>query len=331
MRAFKKDIRKPKEGDAKPKRRRKGKVSVSTVVMTILLVVGLCLIAYPTVSDWWNSYHQSLAIEAYVDAVADTDPEKIEAMLEAASEYNEKLVDNANRFTLTDEERKEYNSLLNLTGNGLMGYVQIPSIGVNLPIYHGVDETHLQVAIGHMEGSSLPVGGEGTHVAVSGHRGLPSARLFSDLDKLKEGDIFTFTVLNQTIAYKVDQVRIVEPKDLSPLTIEAGKDYATLITCTPYGINTHRLLVRGHRVDDPYGQDGVPADAVQIPNYIAIPVVGVPILFVYLLGALIVFRRRRPELDAKKKLEELRQHARNHGQASEDAEDATDGQGGEDA
>lgn len=294
-------------GDGGARRRRK--VSVSTVVMTVVLVIGLGIIAYPTISDWWNSYHQTQAIANYVKAVEETDPKKIEAMLQAARKYNEVLADDPDRFSMTDEERASYDSLLNLTGNGLMGYVQIPSIGVNLPIYHGVDETHLQVAIGHIEGSSLPVGGEGTHAAVSGHRGLPSARLFSDLDQLSEGDTFSFTVLDQTTTYEVDQVRIVEPKDLSDLTIEAGRDYATLITCTPYGVNTHRLLVRGHRVDNPSERQAVPAGAVQIPTYIAIPAVAIPILFVYLLVALIVQSRRRPPMDADVALDMVRSHA----------------------
>lgn len=301
-----KDMRKRGNGGAKRRR----KVSVSTVVMTMVLVLGLCIISYPTVSDWWNSYHQSQAIATYIAAVEETDPKQIEAMLQAAHKYNEGLVNDPDRFTLTNEESADYNSLLNLTSNGLMGYVQIPSIGVNLPVYHGVDETHLQVAIGHIEGSSLPVGGEGTHVAVSGHRGLPSAKLFSDLDQLSDGDIFTFTVLNQTITYEVDQVRIVEPKDLSPLAIDAGKDYATLITCTPYGINTHRLLVRGHRVDNPSDQEVVPAGAVQIPKYIAIPAVAIPVLFVYLLVALVLHRRRRLPLDADEALDAIREHAK---------------------
>jgi len=297
-----KNIRKPKQGDAKHKR----KVSISTVVMTVILVIGLGIIAYPTFSDWWNSYHQSQAIANYVEAVEETDPKKLDAMLQAAQKYNASLADNANRLSMTDKERDEYNALLNLTGNGLIGYVQIPSIGVNLPVYHGVDETHLQVAIGHIEGTSLPIGGKGTHAAVSGHRGLPSAKLFSDLDKLTEGDTFAFTVLNQTITYEVDRVRIVEPKDLSDLTIDADKDYATLITCTPYGINTHRLLVRGHRIETRSDHDAVPASAIQIPNYIAIPAVAIPVLFVYLLVALIIRSRRRPSLDTDEALEAVR-------------------------
>lgn len=294
-------------GDRKPAGKRK--VSISTVVMTIVLVIGLAIMAYPTFSDWWNSFHQSQAIAAYSVAVDETDPKKLEAMLQAAREYNARLATNGGRFTMTDAQRDEYNSLLNLTGNGMMGYISIPSIGVNLPIYHGVDETHLQVAVGHIEGSSLPVGGETTHSVVSAHRGLPSAKLFTDLDKLSEGDIFIFTVLNQTITYQVDQIRIVEPSDMSDLAITQDADYATLITCTPYGINTHRLLVRGHRVENLEDSAAVAAGAVQIPAYIAVPAVAIPLLFVYLLFALLSRRFRRPELDTQKALDVVRAQA----------------------
>lgn len=285
------------------------RVSVSTVVLTIVLVVGLGIMAYPTFSDWWNSFHQSRAIQAYVEAVEDTDQKTIEAMLKAARKYNKKLAANPNRFHMSDADRDEYNSLLNLTGNGLMGYVQIPTIGVNLPIYHGVDETHLQVAVGHIEGSSLPVGGKGSHVAISAHRGLPSAKLFTDLDKVVEGDIFTISILGTTITYEVDQIRIVEPSDMSSLTIDPKADLTTLVTCTPYGINTHRLLVRGHRVDNQTTTTTVPAGAVQIPVYIAIPAVAIPLLFVYLLITLIAYRLRRPELNKQEALEVVRKHA----------------------
>ncbi len=306
------------KGGSKPAKKRK--VSVSTIVLSLILVVGLGIMAYPSFSDWWNSYHQAKAIAAYVEAVDNTDQKVIEAMLKDAAEYNKTLAADGGRFSMNDEERKEYNSLLNLTGNGLMGYVNIPSIGVNLPIYHGVDETHLQVAIGHIEGTSLPVGGKSTHTVVSGHRGLPSAKLFSDLDKLKEGDTFTFTVLNQTITYQVDQIRIVEPNDLSDLTIEKDKDYATLVTCTPYGINTHRMLVRGHRIENLSDRSEVPAEAVQIPAYIAIPAVGIPLVFIYLLGALIYYRHRHRDLDTKAALKAIREQAMNADSGNEDGE-----------
>ena len=300
------DERSP-QGGRKPAGKRR--VSISTIIMTAVLVIGLGIMAYPTFSDWWNSYHQSRVIQTYNAAVEETDQATLDAMLQAARDYNARLVSNPGRFTMTDEERAEYASLLNLTGDGVIGYINIPSIGVNLPLYHGVDETHLQVAVGHIEGSSLPVGGESTHSAVSAHRGLPRAKLFTDLDKMREGDIFTYTVLNQTITYEVDQIRIVEPNDMSDLVITEGADYSTLITCTPYGINTHRILVRGHRIENLSDRSTIPAGAVQIPGFIAVLAVAIPLLFVYLLGVLIYLRLRHPELDKEKALEAVRKHA----------------------
>ena len=296
-----------RKGGRKPAGKRK--VSISTILVSIILVIGLGIMAYPSISDWWNSYHQSRAIQSYVQAVEETDPKVIKKMLDDAHAYNKRLLKNSNRFSMNDEQRAEYNSLLNLDGTGMMGYVNIPSIGVNLPVYHGVDDTHLQVAVGHIEGSSLPVGGKGTHAVVSAHRGLPSARLFTDLDRVKEGDIFTFTVLDQTITYEVDQIRTVEPSDLNDLAIDANADYATLVTCTPYGINTHRMLVRGHRIKNLEERSQIPAGAVQIPSYIAVLAVAIPLLFVYLLGALIYYRHRHPELDKQKALDVVRKHA----------------------
>jgi len=293
-----------------PKERKKRKVSISTIIAIVVLIAGVGLLAYPTFSDWWNSYHQSRAIASYVSAVQETDHEQIEKMLADAREYNKRLAVNGNRWNMSPAEKAEYESLLDLTGNGVMGIVQINSINVDYPIYHGMDESVLQVAIGHLEGSSLPVGGRNTHAVVSGHRGLPSARLFTDLDKLVEGDTFTITVLDQTVTYEVDQIRIVLPTDLSNLNIERGRDYCTLITCTPYGINTHRMLVRGHRVSNILDSDVITAEAVQIPRYIAIPAVGIPMLFLFLIGMLVYYRTRPPEMDKEKVTEALRESMR---------------------
>ena len=287
------------------------KPSATTVIAVVVLVAGLGIIAYPTFSDWWNSYHQSRAIANYVNAVQETDPETIEKMLADAEAYNASLVENGNRWNMSPTEEAQYKSLLDLTGSGVMGYVQINCINVDYPIYHGMDENVLQIAIGHLEGSSLPVGGDTTHSVVSGHRGLPSARLFTDLDKLVEGDTFTITVLDRTVTYEVDQIRIVEPADLSELNIEPGADYCTLVTCTPYGINTHRMLVRGYRIDNIIDQDVVTAEAVQIPRYIAIPAVGVPMLFVFLVCMLVYYRVRPPAMSKRQTLDELRRVAHN--------------------
>lgn len=230
--------------------------------------------------------HATKAISGYVSAVEDMSGQEREAILEAARKYNTGL-QNGVDFVLTEEEQEEYNSLLDVTGTGIMGYVQISAIGVNLPIYHSVDEAVLQIAVGHIPGSSLPVGGERTHSILSGHRGLPSAKLFSDLDRMVEGDIFTVNILDQTFTYMVDQIRIVLPEETDDLAIQPGRDYCTLVTCTPYGVNSHRMLVRGKRIENIAGEVVVVAEAVRIPNYVVIPAVLIPLLFLTLTGALI--------------------------------------------
>ena len=223
----------------------------SSAFLFLALVVGMFLLAYPSVADYWNSFHQSRAIASYQETVDKLNREEDEKLWNEAVEWNKKLAANyTGPYTLTDSEMAEYNSILDVTGTGIMGYVTIQKIRVKLPIYHGTDEANLQVAIGHLEWSSFPVGGEDTHCVISGHRGLPSAKLFTDLDKLVEGDTFTITVLTQTITYEVDQILTVLPDDMEALKREEGKDLVTLITCTPYGINSHRLLVRGHRVEN---------------------------------------------------------------------------------
>lgn len=253
------------------------------LILIGIVLLGLGLIAYPGFADWWNSFHQSRAVASYAESVANLDASKYSEMLAGAEAYNADLAKIGVQWIMTDEQMAEYNRQLAVTDSGIMGYIDIPKIRVTLPIYHGTDETILQIAIGHIAGTSLPVGGASTHCVVSGHRGLPSARLFTDIDKLVEGDTFTMTVLNRTVTYEVDQIRIVEPTDLSNLQIEEGKDFCTLVTCTPYGINTHRLLVRGHRVANANGEANVIADALQIePVYVA-PVVAAPMLIILLI------------------------------------------------
>lgn len=261
--------------------------------------------AYPSVSDWWNSMHATRAIAGYAEAVENLSAEEKEAILDAAHEYNESLANGVN-FVLSDREIEEYNRILDITGTGIMGYLQIPSISVNLPAYHTVDESVLQIAMGHVPGSSFPVGGKRTHCVMSGHRGLPSAKLLSDLDQVREGDIFTFTVLDQTVTYMVDQIRIVLPEETDDLAIVDGKDYFTLVTCTPYGINTHRLLVRGKRIDNIAGEVVVVSEAVRIPNYVVAPAIGIPLLFVILLAMLIYYRRLGPKKTEAELLDEMR-------------------------
>ena len=289
-------MKKKKRSLTPEQKRKKRRSAIGTWILVLLMLIGIGIMSYPTVSDWWNSFHATRAIASYSNAVESMDTEKLNEMIQAAHDYNERLLKKANPYSMTEEEQKEYNSLLDLSGTGIMGYITIKSIGVYIPIYHGVDESVLQIAIGHIDWSSLPVGGESTHAVVSGHRGLPSAKLFTDLDQLREGDTFNITVLNQMITYEVDQIRIVEPGDISELTIAPGKDYCTLVTCTPYGINTHRLLIRGFRVENEAGELVVPAEAFRIPNYITIPAIAIPLLFLSLVVALIVYSHRRPKL-----------------------------------
>ena len=273
---------------------KKLKKHLSTIILVIILFAGLSLLLYPTVSDYWNSLHQSRAIASYTEAVANLDDEVYEELWNNAVVYNETLWQRSNRYFPTEEEREDYMSQLNISGDGIMGYIQIPSINCSLPVYHGTDEAILQVAIGHIESSSLPVGGEGTHCVLSGHRGLPSAKLFTNLDRMIEGDLFMLQILNETLTYEVDQIRIVEPEEVSELDFVKGMDYCTLVTCTPYGINTHRLLVRGHRVAnlEEKVEVRVTADAVKLDARLVAPAVAIPMLLVMLIWLLIRYRKK---------------------------------------
>ena len=267
----------------------------STIFLILILVVGLSLMLYPSISNWWNEAHQSRAIAAYSQEVSKLDENRYDELWQQAWEYNRSLIGRENVYLLDDSQKAEYERLLDVSGMGIMGYIEIPSINVSLPIYHGTEESVLQVAVGHLEWASLPVGGESTHCVLSGHRGLPSAKLFTDLDRLVVGDRFRLGVLDQVLTYEVDQILIVEPQDTEALLIEEGKDLCTLVTCTPYGINTHRLLVRGHRVETEKDAKNVrvTSDAIQIEPYLVAPVVAAPILLVLLLGLLIPRRRKK--------------------------------------
>ena len=213
------------------------------------------------------------------------DNDTYDQLWQDAASYNQSLLTRSNTYLLSDEQKAEYDRLLDVSGLGVMGYIEIPEIDVSLPIYHGTGESVLQIAVGHLEWSSLPVGGESTHCVLSGHRGLPSAKLFTNLDKLQEGDTFLLRILNEVLTYEVDQILIVEPQETSALQIEEGKDYCTLVTCTPYGINTHRILVRGHRIENAEEAKviRVTADAMLIDPVIMAPLVAAPMLLVLLL------------------------------------------------
>ena len=280
------------------KRDRRGRSRIVTIVIVCIFLAGVSLLLYPTVSDFWNRLHQSRAIIDYTQHVDELKQEDYDRMWGEAEQYNEKLRKNPDRYVMTEEDREEYDSLLNVSDTGIMCYIDIPAIDCSLPIYHGTDDAVLQNAVGHLEGSSLPVGGEGTHCVISGHRGLLSARLFTDLDKLKEGDVFLLQVLERTLTYEVDQIVVVEPEDMSQLEIVEGEDLCTLVTCTPYGINTHRLLVRGHRIpnrEEDRNEKGSDFSA-KIPSVAAAAVLALSVL----AAGLLVRRRRRTNKEEAK-------------------------------
>ena len=272
-------------------------------VIILMFVVGLSVLLYPSVSSYINAKHASRAIMRYSEATDNASDELIAELLRVAEDYNRALSGDRSAFYLPDLVNG-YESALDITGTGIMGYIDIGKIGVQLPIYHGVDPAVLQVGVGHLEGTSLPVGGKSTHCVLSGHRGLPSARLFTDLDKMEVGDTFTVTVLRQTLIYQVDQVKVVLPSESQDLQIENGKDYCTLLTCTPYGINSHRLLVRGVRIrqitDDP--RLSVPNEAFRIDPLIVMPVVAAP-MFTVCMIVLLTNRRKWHNARRKKKEE----------------------------
>lgn len=268
---------------------------MSNFILVLVLVAGLSLLLYPTFADLWNSMHQSRAIASYSDVVSGLDRVSYDSVWAAAREYNALLPEKQNRFFMDDAEREYYETLLNVTDSGVMGYVEIDKLGVRLPIYHGTSEGVLQVAIGHIEGTSLPVGGRGTHCVLSGHRGLPSARLFTDLDQMAEGDSFQLFILDEVLTYQVDQILVVLPEDVSALEIEEDKDLCTLITCTPYGVNSHRLLVRGHRIVTPQVEKEVHITngARQIEREYVALAVAAPLFVIMLIVLLIAGRRRK--------------------------------------
>ena len=270
------------------------KKNSSTIILLVVFLLGLSLLLYPSFSNYWNSFTSSKAIGSYAEQVASMDEDRYQRIWESAYNYNQALTTRTNQYILTEEMNSEYQELLNVGGTGIMGYIEIASLGVSLPIYHGTSDAVLQIAVGHLDWTSLPVGGEGTHCVLSGHRGLPSAKLFTNLDKLVVGDTFILRVLDEILTYEVDQILIVEPHVTENLHIEEGKDYCTLVTCTPYGINSHRLLVRGHRVENAAEARivRVTADAIQIEPIIVAPILAAPMLLILLIVTLTPKKRR---------------------------------------
>ena len=255
----------------------------STIILLITFFIGLSVLLYPSISSYWNSKTQSEAIINYEAMLASYKPEDYSAIFEAADLYNQELAKLEYPF-IHHAQIGTYWQTLDISGTGMMGYLTVPKISQELPIYHGTDDSVLAIAAGHYQGSSLPVGGESTHSVISAHRGLPTAVLFTHLDRMEIGDTFYFTILDRTITYEVDQIRIVEPQDTSLVEIEEGKDYCTLLTCTPYGINSHRLLVRGHQIDATTKRNiYIANEAYRVDSLIVMPIVALPIIFVLMI------------------------------------------------
>ncbi|MEE0265469.1 MAG: class C sortase [Acutalibacteraceae bacterium] len=275
------------------------KKNLSTTILVITLIIGLSLLLYPTISDYSNTVHQSKAISGYVETVANMEETQYNSFLDKANKYNTTLAYSPTHWRLTEQEKAEYNTLLNVSGTGIMGHIEIPKINCSLPIYHGTADNVLQIAIGHIAGSSLPVGGKSTHTVLSGHRGLPSAKLFTNLDKLEKGDLFMICVLDEVLTYEVDNILITLPDDFSTLGISRDNDYCTLITCTPYGVNTHRLLVRGHRVENVKQSSSarITADAMQIEPLLVASFVGIPVLL--MIFSMMVFSGKDSKYNSK--------------------------------
>ncbi len=263
-----------------------------TTLIFIVMLSGLTLLLYPTLSDFINNVSRAKDINTYAESVSEIDSEEYQKMWDAAVDYNTRLARMPAHWKLTDDEMKEYESLLDVAGRGIMSTIEIPKLGVSLPVYHGTGVDVLQIAIGHLEGTSLPVGGKSTHCVVSGHRGLPSAKLFTSLDKLVVGDTFTLRTL--TLSYEVDEISVVLPEETEKLQIVPGEDLCTLMTCTPYGVNTHRLLVRGHRVENEQAAEiRVSADALQIDPLLVAPFLGIPVVIILFIVIITHKRRKR--------------------------------------
>lgn len=265
----------------------KPKRDYSNILLVLIFLIGLCVLLYPTVSDYWNSRVQSRAIVDYEAMLSSMKQEDYTEIFAAADAYNEQIRQ-IEYPLMYHEQVPGYFETLDITGTGIMGYITIDRISVELPIYHSTEESVLNIAAGHVQGTSLPVGGESTHSVLSAHRGLPSARLFTDLDKLEVGDVFTLTVLDRVLTYQIDQILIVRPNEVDALYVTEGEDFCTLVTCTPYGINTHRLLVRGTRVETPEIKNiYITTDAYRIDSLILTPVVAAPMLLVLLIILLV--------------------------------------------
>ena len=276
----------------------------TVIFLTIGFLVGICVLLYPAFSDFWNSKTQSRVIADYESVLDNLDENDYSAVFERAYDYNKSLYE-TNYPLVNYKNVPGYYDALRITDNDMIGYLKIERIGVELPIYHGTSDDVLNKGVGHLEGSSLPVGGENTHSIMSAHRGLPSSKLFTELDRLEKGDTFQIVVLDQVLTYQVDSIKTIEPNDVSDLEIIEGGDYCTLFTCTPYGINTHRLLVRGVRIETIKEKPiiYVANEAFRIEPLLVTPAVAAPMLFVLLIHLLVKYREPPKNAQQKKKEE----------------------------
>lgn len=277
------------------------KKNLTNALLVLILLLGAGILLYPSFSDYWNSFHQSQAIVNYSDTVSNLNEAEYESIWREAVAYNQAMTGKSIPYTFSEADWEAYEAQLNVGGTGIMGYIEIPKINVALPIYHGTEESVLQVAVGHIESSSLPVGGESTHSILSGHRGLPSAKLFTDLDQLSEGDYFQLKILNEVLTYEVDQIRIVLPSELNELGITQGQDYCTLVTCTPYGINSHRMLVRGRRIANPREAAVITSDAIRVDPVLVAPAIAAPTLVILALWLIVTPGGKKKGPKKKKK------------------------------
>lgn len=282
------------------------KRKLTSFILFAILVIGMSLLLYPTVSDYINSKNQSRAVRDYSAQVASMANDTATKMIEEAQEYNRRVFEVKDALKRPDKV-KGYNKTLDVTGTGIMGYITIDKIGVELPIYHGVDEAVLQIAVGHLPGTSFPVNGDSTHTVLSGHRGLPSATLFTHLDEMEIGDTFQIDVLKEQYTYRIDQIKIVLPYETGDLVVEEGKEYCTLMTCTPYGVNSHRLLVRGERIDVAREGDSnyITNEAYLIDPVIVMPALAIPMFLVWLIVLGFRYRARKKEQARRDKIDTL--------------------------
>ena len=285
------------ETQAKPARKRH--TALSALLVTLVLLIGLSLLLYPTVADYLNSLNYRRDIEDFRQNLQQLDDSERQALLDAAREWNDELLDAGSRIgELNAERRQRYSALLDPFGSGMMGYIEIEKAGIYLPIYHGTEESVLQAGVGHIEGSSLPVGGTGTHTILSGHTGLPSSKLFSNIDQLEVGDTFLLHILGEVLTYRVESTVVVLPEEAEKQEFDPQRDLCTLMTCTPYGINSHRLLVRGVRIETPVAEQPDPEKPVEpipapVPPVLWAAAIGLPSLLVIIVLVLVVRKRRR--------------------------------------